>query len=283
MSNTPFFTSTAGVAVPRILYGTAWKKERTTALVLQAFRAGFRGIDTACQPKHYDEAGVGGALRQLQTQGIKRGDYYLQTKFTPLSGQDPERVPYDPSAPLADQVAQSFVASCRNLHTDQLDGLILHSPLPTPAQTLTAWRALEQIQQQGGTRQLGISNCYDLRTLQTLYQDAQVKPALVQNRFYAATGYDRDLRTWCKARGILYQSFWTLSANPQLLENPVLLSIAHRHGKTPAQTLFGFLGQQGVVPLTGTTSAQHMEEDLASFDDALTREEMEKLDQLLQP
>ncbi|HEX4938173.1 MAG TPA: aldo/keto reductase, partial [Candidatus Kapabacteria bacterium] len=166
MSNVTFFTSTAGVAVPRILYGTAWKKERTTALVLQAFRAGFRGIDTACQPKHYDEAGVGGALRQLQTQGIRRGDYYLQTKFTPLSGQDPERVPYDPSAPLADQVAQSFAASCRNLHTDQLDGLILHSPLPTAAQTLTAWRAMEQIQQQGGTRQLGISNCYDLRVLQ---------------------------------------------------------------------------------------------------------------------
>lgn len=283
MSNTPFFTSTAGVAVPRILYGTAWKKERTTALVLQAFRAGFRGIDTACQPKHYDEAGVGGALRQLQTQGIRRGDYYLQTKFTPLSGQDPERVPYDPSTPLADQVAQSFAASCRNLHTDQLDGLILHSPLPTPAQTLTAWRAMEQIQQQGGTRQLGISNCYDLRVLQTLYQDAQVKPALVQNRFYAATGYDRDLRAWCKARGILYQSFWTLSANPQLLENPVLTTIARRHDKTPAQTLFGFLGQQGVVPLTGTTSAQHMKEDLASFDDALTVQEIERLDQLLQP
>ena len=274
-------TSAAGVVMPRILYGTAWKKERTSALVMQAFYAGFRGIDTACQPKHYNEPGVGEALLRLQEQGVPRSEFYLQTKFTPLTGQDPDHVPYDATAPLPDQVAQSFAVSCRNLHTDQLDGLILHSPLSTPAQTVTAWRALEDIQLQGGTKQLGISNCYDLRMLQTLYQQARVKPALVQNRFYSATGYDTVLRAWCRERGILYQSFWTLTANPHLLEHPTLAAIARRHRKTPAQVLFGFLGQQGVVPLTGTTSALHMREDLASFDDPLGSYEIDSLEQLL--
>ena len=76
---------------PPILYGTAWKRERTCELVLAALRAGFRGIDTACQPKHYDEAAVGAAL---ETSGLRRADLYVQTKYTPLAGQDPDRLPY---------------------------------------------------------------------------------------------------------------------------------------------------------------------------------------------
>src|SRR5215470_352892 len=96
--------------IPRIIYGTAWKKTRTAELVSMAVRCGFRGVDTACQPKHYDEAGVGAGIATCLDEGLRRADLFLQTKFTPLSGQDPNRVPYDPRAPLADQVAQSFQA-----------------------------------------------------------------------------------------------------------------------------------------------------------------------------
>ncbi len=76
------------MSIPRILYGTAWKKQRTEALVSQAIASGFRGIDTACQPKHYYEAGVGAAVA-----GLDRAQLYLQTKFTPLGGQDPKQIP----------------------------------------------------------------------------------------------------------------------------------------------------------------------------------------------
>jgi len=86
---------------PTILYGTAWKRERTYELVLAALRAGFRGIDTACQPKHYDEAAVGAAL---ETSGLRRADLYVQTKYTPLAGQDPDRLPYDAAAEVEEQV-----------------------------------------------------------------------------------------------------------------------------------------------------------------------------------
>ena len=103
--------------MPPIIYGTAWKQERTEALVVQALRAGFRAIDTACQPKHYHEPGVGAALAACQREGIRREEVYLQTKFTSLSGHDPQRIPYDPSASLPEQVAQSFAASLRNLLT----------------------------------------------------------------------------------------------------------------------------------------------------------------------
>lgn len=77
--------------MPPLIYGTAWKKERTADLVIQAIKAGFCGIDTACQPKHYNESLVGEALVKLGKHNISRDSLFLQTKFTPLSGQDPNQ------------------------------------------------------------------------------------------------------------------------------------------------------------------------------------------------
>src|ERR1700690_1086940 len=178
--------------IPRIIYGTAWKKSATAQLVSPPIRSGFPGIDTACQPKHYDEAGVGTGVAATLGQGLKRADVYLQTKFTPVSGQDPNRIPYDTRAPQSDQVSQSIAASLRNLQTDYLDCVLLHSPMPTMAETQTVWRALETWVDAGRIRQLGISNCDELDELQCLYDSARIKPAVVQNRFYADTHYDHE-------------------------------------------------------------------------------------------
>lgn len=268
---------------PNIIYGTAWKKERTEELVERAINSGFRGIDTACQPKHYDEAGVGRGVAACLERGLDRADLYLQTKFTSVSGQDPERIPYDAQLPLAKQVAQSFATSLRNLQTSYLDCLVLHSPLPEPKQTAEVWQAMEDIVDAGGARQLGISNCYSVDYLESLYDAADVKPLVVQNRFYAETGYDRELRAFCRANGIVYQSFWTLTANPHLLAADAVAAPALRYRRTPEQILFRYLTQEGVTPLTGTTSDTHMREDLAIFEIALTEEERAAITALLNP
>jgi diketogulonate reductase-like aldo/keto reductase len=171
-----FITSAADVRVPRILYGTAWKKSDTEALVATAIGLGFRGIDTACQPKHYCEAGAGaGVAVRLRGESshngrLTREDLYLQTKFTPFSGQDPQRIPFDPKARLAHQVRQSFEVSLRNLQTDYLDALLLHSPLANASQTLEVWRAMESLADVRAARQLGISNCYRPEQLESLYE-----------------------------------------------------------------------------------------------------------------
>ena len=267
---------------PQILYGTAWKKERTETLVAAAIRQGFRGIDTACQPKHYHEPGVGAGVAACLSDSLTRADLYLQTKFTPLRGQDPKQVPYDQSAARASQVAQSFLASSRNLQTDYVDCLILHSPLPELEQTFEVWRALEAVFDSGGARRLGISNCYQLEELEALYRGSRVKPAVVQNRFYADTGYDREIRAFCRAHGMVYQSFWTLTANPKLLQDRVIQDLAASHGRTPAQVLFRFLTQEGVVPLTGTKSEAHMREDLAIFELELSAAERSEIRALLE-
>jgi len=272
-----FVISVAGVRSPRILYGTAWKKEDTEDLVRMAIVNGFRGIDTACQPKHYNEPGVGAAV---SSSGVARPDLYLQTKFTPVPGQDPARTPYDPQAPLADQVRQSFAVSLRNLQTDYLDCLVLHSPFPSMEQTLEVWRTLESLVDARAVRQLGISNCYRLQQLEALYDAARFKPAVLQNRFYAKTGYDREIRVFCHRHGITYQSFWTLTANPQVLAHRTVQELAATHRRTPAQILFRYLTQSAVVPLTGTRSEAHMREDLAIFELELTDAELEAVDAL---
>ncbi|MEO5352271.1 MAG: aldo/keto reductase [Magnetococcus sp. XQGC-1] len=281
MNDENFILSASGVRMPRLIYGTAWKKERTAALVAQAIELGFRGIDTAGQPKHYDEAGVGRGLSAALQRGLRREDLYLQSKFTPMGGQDPLRVPYDPHASLKEQVAQSFQSSLANLQTTYLDGLVLHSPLPDREQMEEVWQSMEQIFDQGGARQLGISNCYDLWWLEYLYRMARVKPAVLQNRFYADTGYDRAIRDFCRQNRIQYQSFWTLTANPRILAHPVMRTLMEQYNRTAAQLFFRYLSQVDIIPLTGTTSAAHMAEDLAIFNFALTDDACAALGALL--
>ena len=266
-----------------ILYGTAWKQDETERLVKRAIETGFRGIDTACQPKHYNEAGVGAGIAACLNARLKRADLYIQTKFTPVSGQEPRQIPYDAKASLSEQVAQSGALSLKNLRTNYLDCLILHSPLPDPHETVEVWRAMEQLVDSGVTRQLGISNCVRVEQLKAVCDIARIQPAVLQNRFHADSDYDRKLRAFCAERNITYQSFWTLTANPQLLAHETVKALARQHGRTAAQILFRYLTQIGIVPLTGTRSPAHLRQDLAIFDFELTAAQCQAMDALLEP
>lgn len=268
--------------MPSLIYGTAWKKEHTQELVVAAVKTGFRAIDTACQPKHYNEAGVGKALQALEKEGFRREDLFLQTKFTPLGGQDPLSVPYDKKAELSTQVAQSFEVSKINLRTDYLDSLVLHSPLSPFSDLERVWQAMEKIAQRGEVKQLGISNIYDLHTLQELYEVATIKPSVVQNRFYQDSGYDKEIRSFCKTHNIIYQSFWTLTANPHILQSTELLELSQKYKKNVIQLFFAYLHQIGITPLTGTTDTEHMQSDLQSFDITLEEGEVLRLDSLFE-
>jgi diketogulonate reductase-like aldo/keto reductase len=267
-----------------MVYGTAWKKERTIELVRQALSYGFRGIDTACQPKHYREDLVGQAVREflLQSGGVvKREDLFLQTKFTPIDGQDPQQIPYDPQAKLTDQIEQSLAVSFQHFDHSYLDSLVLHSPLRTLKETVEAWKVFERYVEMGKIRQLGISNCYDPEFFSELYQQVKVKPKVLQNRFYRDTNYDSSLREFALEHGVSYQSFWTLTANPQILSHAAVKAIAQNYLKTPAQIFFRCLIQMGMMPLTGTTNEKHMQEDLATSEFFLKEEECQIIKKLL--
>ena len=266
---------------PSFIYGTAWKKDATTELVKSAAKAGFKAFDTANQPRHYSEPLVGEALQELAAQGVSRDSLFVQTKFTPLNGHD-HRVPYDPREPLAVQVRQSFESSLRNLKTDYVDSYLLHGPYSYPGlgdEDWEVWSAIEDIFRSGRTGMIGVSNVNALQ-LAMLIERAEMKPSAVQNRCFANRGWDREVREICRANGIMYQGFSLLTANPYVLRHKDVLSIAQRLAVEPQQVVFRFAMQVGMVPLTGTTSFQHMKEDLKVYDIELSSTEVDRIESI---
>jgi len=260
---------------PSFIYGTAWKKDATRELVKTAVMAGFTAIDTANQPRHYSEPQVGEALKALAAEGIARNSLFVQTKFTPLNGQD-HRVPYDPQATLDTQVRQSFESSLEHLQTDYLDSYLLHGPYTYPGlgdEDWTVWQAIGEIYKSGQARMIGVSNVNAVQ-LAALVAQADLKPMVVQNRCFANRGWDRQVRDVCKMHGITYQGFSLLTANPYVLRHPDVISIARRLRVYPEEVIFRFAMQVGMVPLTGTTNVRHMQEDLRIYEIELTPAEV---------
>ncbi len=267
------------VIIPSFMYGTAWKKEATAQLVQLAVTSGFTAIDTANQLIHYDEALVGEALQALAENGIKRDKLFLQTKFTSADGQD-HRTPYDPSADLTTQVGQSFESSLSHLGTDYLDSYVLHAPFERRGlgrADWEVWSAMERLCESGRTRMIGISNVTASQLAQ-LCEQAKLKPMVVQNRCYAVLGWDRKIREICRANDVIYQGFSLLTANRQVVADPDVHALARRLGASPAQVIFRFAMQVGMLPLTGTTNEQHIREALAVEQFSLTEAEVKRIE-----
>jgi diketogulonate reductase-like aldo/keto reductase len=265
-----------GVSVPGLFYGTAWKEAKTQKLTALALETGFRALDTANQRRHYVEVAVGSAVQAFVGAGtVARDELFLQSKFTFESGQD-HRLPYDSGAPIATQVAQSMESSLDHFGTSYLDSYLLHGP--TTGRGLTdedwaAWRAMETLKLNGKARLIGVSNM-SAEQLALLLKGANVAPAFVQNRCYARTGWDREVRALADAHGVVYQGFSLLTANAREMQGEAIMGLAARHQRTPAQIVFRFALEVGMIPLTGTSNTGHMRADLDVFDFALSPEDV---------
>jgi len=264
---------------PSIMYGTAWKEDRTRALTLQAIGTGFRAFDTANQRKHYVEEAVGAAIQDALSSGtITREDLFIQTKFTYPGGQD-HRIPYDLDSDVRTQVRQSVLSSLQHLGVTHIDSYLLHGPSRRTGLgliDLETWRAMENAVDENIVGSLGISNvCGD--QLAALLSCARIRPTFVQNRCFAAAHWDQEVRTLCRAQNIIYQGFALISGNRSLLQSSYVQNIAKRHGKTTEQLIYRFAIQLGIVPLTGTTNAVHMQEALDVLGFTLPQEDMKIL------
>jgi diketogulonate reductase-like aldo/keto reductase len=265
------------------LYGTAWKEDRTATLTELAIREGFRGIDTANQRRHYFEEGVGHGLAAAYRSGlVTRSDLFLQTKFTDHRGQD-YRLPYDPDASFSTQVVQSMASSLEHLGTDHVDSYVLHGPSSHNGWTdadAEIWEAMRSERDAGRARLLGVSNVA-LSHLQQMVSNSNELPAFVQNRCYARFGWDREVRQFCGKHKIIYQGFSLLTANQEVLHHPSIKSLAGSMKATPAQIIFAFAREVGMLPLTGTSNPEHMKQDLASRELKLPPESAQSIESLV--
>jgi len=180
-------------------------------------------------------------------------------------------MPYSISQSLEDQIHTSIASSLENFKTSSdddvhpyIDCLVLHTPLPTLQENYAAWQTFETYVPHQ-IRTLGISNT-SLEILTLLHAGAKIKPSVVQNRFYIDTLWEGPLRKSCRAEGIIFQSFWTLTANPRLLNSRVVASLVGElsgRGVEKQVALYCLvLGLGGLSVLDGTTKYERMISDL---------------------
>lgn len=261
-----------GRQLPPLIYGTA--EITGPATVLAALKAGYRALDCACQPQYYHEHVVGAAITEALRPisqgglGLERTDLYIQTKFTTLAGHTSDKAPYTSDDPTRLRVEKSLNMSLSKLGLDRVDALLLHGPLPTMAETLETWKAMESFVGDA-VGELGVCNV-TLEQLQTVWGDATIRPSIVQNRFWSRNDYDKDVRVFCSDHDIVYQAFWVLKANPHLLDSSLVGWLADRSGQTRQDVLYTLvlgLGRDasGVCVLNGTTREERMKSSLATI------------------
>lgn len=269
-------------SIPHFFYGTAWKEDKTAELTYQALEAGFTAIDTANQRKHYFEEAVGqGLTKFLENKNQSRKNIFLQTKYTYARGQD-HRKPYNDDDSFADQVKASFASSLKHLNTDYIDSYVLHGPYSQHGigpEDKESWAAMETLFNNKQVHAIGVSNISQVQ-LTELCKFAKVKPRFVQNRCYANTGWDKEVRQICQKENILYQGFSLLTANRQQLSSPLMVELAQKYNKTIPQIVFRFCQQLNMICLTGTTNPDHMKQDLDIYDFELNPDEMSMIETL---
>jgi diketogulonate reductase-like aldo/keto reductase len=172
-------------------------------------------------------------------------------------------MPYDPSAPLEEQITQSVTSSLKNLETPDsepyIDCLVLHSPLNTFENTVQAFKILKEKYVPRQIRHLGISNVPS-EYVRRLGPEVL---SVVQNRFTTVTHYEREMRYYCRANGIVFQSFWTLTGNPLKVQTKFVSFLADQVGVSNEVAFYALvLGLQGITILDGTTNEQRMKDDL---------------------
>ena len=267
-------------AIPALGFGTLIPDPIATKNATKAaLEAGFRALDTA--ERYKTEKEVGDAMKEVFNAGkIKREDVFVATKLWNTNHR-PERV------------KPAFEASLKKLQLDYLDLYLIHTPFafqpgdeqdPRDANNkviydkgvtlLDTWRALEELVEEGKCKAIGLSDI-SLEKVKEIFEAATIKPAVVHVETHPYLP-EWELLDYCRENEIVLQAFASLGhhSEPNLLEDPVITTIAERVGKTPAQVALAWAIQRGTALLTTTTSPGRIKEnfDLSTLPEDAMRE-----------
>lgn len=247
------------VKMPIVGYGVYQvSKEECERCVMDALAVGYRSIDTA--QSYFNEEEVGNAIKKS---GVPREDIFLTTKVWV------EHYGYE-------EAKKSVFESMRKLRTDYLDLVLLHQPF---SDYYGAYRALEDLYNEGKLRAIGVSNFYPDRLVDMALFN-RVKPMVNQvetHPFHQQT----EAKKWMERYGVQIEAWAPFGeGRGGLFENPVLAEIAEKHKKTTAQVMLRWHIQRGVVVIPKSAHKERMEENLNIFDFALDQTDMNRISEL---
>ncbi|MGM9554261.1 MAG: aldo/keto reductase [Faecousia sp.] len=248
-----YITLSNGVKMPILGYGVYQvTKEECERCVLDALKVGYRHIDTA--QSYFNEEEVGSAIRKS---GVPREEIFLTTKVWI------EHYGYE-------QTKASVAESLRKLKTDYLDLVLLHQPF---ADAYGAWRALEELYEEGKIRAIGISNFYADRMVD-FAAFHRIKPMVNQMETHIFNQQTR-LKEWADKYGIRLEAWAPFGEGRRgTFDNPVISQIGEKYGKTTAQVMLRWNIQRGVVVIPKSTHIERMQENFDVFDFTLSEEDM---------
>ena len=251
-----YVTLSNGVKMPQLGYGVYQvTQDECERCVADALKVGYRAIDTA--QSYFNEEQVGAAIEKS---GIARSEIFLTTKVWV------EHYGYE-------ETKQSVLESMRKLRTDYLDLCLLHQPF---ADYYGAWRALEELYEEGRLRAIGVSNFYPDR-LVDLCSFARLRPMVDQVETHPLN-QQVEAKRWMEKYGVQIEAWAPFGeGRGDMFQNPVLCAIGKRHGKSAAQVVLRWHLQRGVVVIPKSTHIERMEENLNVFDFTLTGEEMDAI------
>lgn len=244
-----------GIKMPLVGFGTFMLSGETCInSVASAIESGYRMIDTAEAYGNEKEVGEG-----IKASGIDRKELFLVTKVNFTSYENAE---------------QTVLQSLENLQTDYIDLLLLHWPF---ANYYAAWRSLEKLYADGKIRAIGVSN-FEPDQLLDLIAYNKVVPAVnqIETNLYCQRTTERS---WMDKKQVAHMAYAPLGqgSRNEMYQEPVVLSLAEKYGKTPAQILLRFLTQKGIAVIPRSTQPEHIRENFALFDFTLNDEEMAQL------
>lgn len=251
-----YVTLANGIKMPILGYGVYQvTKEECERCVLDVLKAGYRSLDTA--QSYFNEEEVGSAI---QKSGVPRDDIFLTSKVWV------EHYGYE-------ACKKSVEESLRKLQTDYLDLMLLHQPF---ADYYGAWRALEDLYEEGKLRSIGISNFYPDRMVD-IASFARIRPMVNQVETHPHN-QQIEAKKWMDKYGIQIEAWAPFGeGRGGLFENPVLLEIGKKYGKSAAQAMLRWHIQRGVVVIPKSTHYDRMVQNLDVFDFMLTEEDMDKI------
>lgn len=247
-----------GVEIPQLGFGVFLVPEsETKAAVATALEVGYRHIDTA--KLYQNEKAVGAAIAES---GIPRDELFVTTKVWN-------------SEQGFDAATQSFEASLDRLGLGTLDLLLIHWPAPGLDRYVDTWRAFEKLIADGRVRAIGVSNFHQSH-LQRLFDETDVVPAINQVELHPLLP-QTELRAFNAEHGILTEAWSPLARGGSVLTDPVVVAIAERVAKSPAQVVLRWHIELGNVVIPKSVTPSRIAENLDVFDFSLTPDDVEAI------